>query len=171
LNGQRSTAIRFCLIAFYNYGPLASASSAASVAGLRCMAYEITGPGLQYRDLASVAAMLLTVLAMLTKARAFGSFCCRCVLRGETRYRCLRRARMFGLGAGGRRVPAGCGANRGGGLTLVGAAVCRRRARSRRLFQPTDPGSPSGLARRSQPDQPRSRFRGWLGDWPDRRAQ
>jgi hypothetical protein len=59
----------------------------------------------------------LPMRTILTKARAFLLFCCPRVLHGEKRYRSLRRARMSGRDAGGRRVPAGGGvANQGGGL-------------------------------------------------------
>src|SRR6266513_4701084 len=66
--------------------PLASASSASSVA--RCSACEVIYARLQFQDLASKPSMLPTVLAMLTDARAFGSFCCRRVLHVGRRFQC-----------------------------------------------------------------------------------
>jgi hypothetical protein len=68
---------------------------------------------------------------LLTKARAFGSFCCPRALHAGRQFQCRGHAMRFGPDAGVRRAPAACGANRGGALTLLGAAACRRQARSR----------------------------------------
>src|SRR5690242_6300866 len=97
---------------------------------------------LQFRDLASLTLVLLTMLAMLTQARAFGSFCSPRVLPDETQYQCPWLAERSALDAGGLRARAACVANWDGGSKLLGVAACRRLATSRKQFRPTDRGLP-----------------------------
>src|SRR5690349_13072381 len=103
---------------------------------------------LQFRDLASLAPMSLTMRAVLTNTRAFGSFCCPRVLHDKTQYQCPWLAEGSALDAGGLRARAACVANWDGGWKVLGVAACPQLARSRKQFRPIDRGLPLSRARK-----------------------
>src|SRR5215467_7506281 len=98
--------------------------------------HSLVRPGIEYRESAPLAPGQLTMLTVLTIARTFGSSCCHCVLHERRQFQCPGRAMRSGPAAAGRRAPAGCVANRGGGSKCLGAAMCRRLAGNQRRFRP-----------------------------------